>query len=65
MKCYVCTKNGMSKDAVAVCALCGMALCVDHVVEREVSGATVSPWGVKSSMIILCGRCARASEETA
>ncbi len=42
-------------DAVAVCAVCGMGLCMDHVVERE----TVAGWASEARMVVLCQRCAR------
>ena len=35
MICYVCNKQGKSTLAVAVCIVCGMALCPDHVVREE------------------------------
>jgi hypothetical protein len=60
MKCFVDAQAGVDKEAVAVCAICGMGLCKDHVREIEVDMAPVSPWAVKSSMAILCDRCVKA-----
>jgi hypothetical protein len=36
MKCYVCAKEGEDSDAVAICIVCGMGLCVEHLVREEV-----------------------------
>jgi len=36
MKCYVCAKNGKETDAVAICIVCGMGLCMEHVIREDV-----------------------------
>jgi hypothetical protein len=36
MKCYVCAKMGKSTDAVAICIVCGMGMCMDHTIRRDV-----------------------------
>ena len=59
MKCYVDAKAGVDKDAVAVCAICGKGLCMDHAREEEIDMAQVSPWEAKSSEAILCDACAK------
>ena len=33
--CYVCEAGGKRSEAVAICILCGMALCKDHLVREE------------------------------
>jgi hypothetical protein len=49
-------------DAVAVCSICGTGLCPAHVVEREVNIAgRVSGWAARTSVVVLCERCAAAS----
>jgi hypothetical protein len=35
MICYVCSQSGGRKEAVAICILCGMALCQEHLVRQE------------------------------
>lgn len=31
MNCYECAQSGRTSEAVAVCRLCGAAVCADHV----------------------------------
>lgn len=59
MKCYLDAQSGADKDAVAVCAVCGMGLCAEHAVEREPrpEAGLVRP-GIGAAMLILCPRCA-------
>ncbi|HBY97006.1 MAG: DUF2180 family protein [Ardenticatenaceae bacterium] len=60
MKCYVCAKTGETMDAVAVCAICGMGLCLDHAIEREIPLVQrVSGWASQSTMHILCKQCSK------
>ncbi|RLI75603.1 hypothetical protein DRO97_02925 [Archaeoglobales archaeon] len=35
MKCYICAEEGKETDAVAICIVCGMGLCMDHLVREE------------------------------
>jgi hypothetical protein len=35
MICYVCDGQGKRTDAVAICIVCGMAVCRDHVIREE------------------------------
>ncbi len=35
MKCYICAKQGQTSDAVAICIVCGMGLCMQHVVRDD------------------------------
>jgi hypothetical protein len=35
MICYVCAQTGAKTEAVAICILCGMALCQEHLVREE------------------------------
>ena len=60
MKCYTCAKEGKTTEAVAVCAVCGMALCMDHAHEREVPVVQrTSGWAGTTTMHILCERCTK------
>ena len=36
MKCYICKEQGKDTDAVAICIVCGMGVCMDHLVREEV-----------------------------
>ncbi len=36
MKCYICAQEGKSSDAVAICIICGMGLCSEHVVREDI-----------------------------
>lgn len=35
MICYVCAQSGRRTEVVAICILCGMALCQEHLVREE------------------------------
>lgn len=62
MKCYEHAKQGVDKEAVAVCAICGMGVCMDHLIEREVPLVrAVSGWVSETAMQILCPRDARTA----
>jgi hypothetical protein len=75
MKCMVDAQEGMrrgelpdqwnARDAVAVCSICGMGLCLAHLIEREVNiTGRVSGWASETSMVVLCERCASAGDVT-
>jgi hypothetical protein len=75
MKCMVDSQEGMRRgampsgweapDAVAVCANCGMGLCLAHLVEREVSvTGRVSGFASETSVVLLCERCAADAPTT-
>ncbi|ADC65519.1 Uncharacterized conserved protein UCP037465, zinc finger protein, AF1427 [Ferroglobus placidus DSM 10642] len=36
MKCYICAEQGKDSDAVAICIVCGMGVCMEHLVREEV-----------------------------
>jgi len=55
MKCIVDAREGTDRDAVAVCAVCGMGLCPDHLLEREIPlVGRVSGWASETAMVVLC-----------
>lgn len=60
MKCYTHAKEGKDRDAVATCTVCGMGLCMEHVVERDIPlvRGSVEPLSSQQAMQILCERCA-------
>ena len=35
MKCYICAREGNESDAVGICVLCGMGLCMKHAIREE------------------------------
>jgi hypothetical protein len=35
MKCYVCAKQGKDSDAIAICIVCGMGICMEHAIHEE------------------------------
>ncbi len=37
MKCYLCAEEGKETDALAVCIVCGVAVCKEDLVRDEVS----------------------------
>lgn len=61
MRCLVHARAGGSEEAVAVCGVCGMGLCAEHLIEREVPLVKqVSGWAGQTAMLILCERCSQA-----
>ncbi len=65
MKCYVCTKENKSSDAVAICVVCGMGLCKDHVIEKMVPLVQrTSGWATQEVIHILCPECAKIKSLT-
>jgi hypothetical protein len=65
MKCYTCAKAGITMDAVALCSVCGMGLCMDHAIHREV-GVVQPVVGLrtKPTMQVLCQTCLDALVQT-
>lgn len=65
MNCYVHAKEGTREEAVAVCKICGMGVCLEHAVERN--ALKVQSVGLAGypdrSMLILCKRDADAVGE--
>ena len=50
---------------MAVCSICGMGLCLAHLIEREVNiTGRVSGWASETSVVVLCERCASAGDVT-
>jgi len=65
MKCYVCAKEGKDTDAVAVCIVCGMGLCMKHAIREEMDvweGGYPFPAKKTGKRLprILCPECATA-----
>jgi hypothetical protein len=71
MKCYVCAKQGMDKDAVAICIVCGMGLCMGHVFKEELLVRDIIDWGFGEERVeyphtlprFICAECKLAIEQ--
>lgn len=61
MKCYVCAKLGITTDAVGICIVCGMGLCMEHAIREEnVIWEGGYPFPMKKKLSIpriLCPEC--------
>jgi len=65
MYCYVCAKEGKQTPALAVCIVCGMGMCMDHLVVEHLPIEDVKNWGFSSEQItypeklprLLCQQC--------
>lgn len=67
MKCYVCAQQGKDTDALAICIVCGMGLCQEHLIRQEVEiwegGYPFPSEKVKKTLPrILCQYCFNALE---
>jgi hypothetical protein len=71
MKCYVCAKQGVDKDAVAICIVCGMGLCLGHAFKEELLVRDIINWGFGEERIeyphtlprFICAECKLAIEQ--
>jgi hypothetical protein len=71
MKCYVCAKQGVDKDAVAICIVCGMGLCLGHAFKEELLVKDIVDWGFGEERIeyphtlprFICAECKLAREQ--
>jgi hypothetical protein len=59
MKCYICSEKGVEKDAVAICVVCGMGVCREHLVREEISVTDVFDWGIEREKIVYPKTCPR------
>jgi hypothetical protein len=65
MQCYVCAKAGKQTEAVGICIVCGMGLCMDHALREDVDlweGGYPFPKEKAKKKLprILCGECKEA-----
>lgn len=68
MKCYICAEEGKDSDAVAICIVCGMGLCMKHSIREETevwSGGYPFPAEKMDKTLprILCRYCYGALKE--
>jgi hypothetical protein len=62
MQCYVCAQSKVETEAIAVCIVCGMAVCQDHLVRADIDmwegGYPIPPAKLKKKLPrILCKEC--------
>ncbi|AIY90309.1 DUF2180 family protein [Geoglobus acetivorans] len=68
MKCYICKEQGKDTEAVAICIVCGMGVCMEHLVRKDVElwkGDYPFPSRKLKKTVprILCSICNEAYEE--
>lgn len=71
MKCYVCARQGVDKEAVAICIVCGMGLCLGHAFKEEVAVKDIVDWGLGKEVYLypftiprfVCAECKLAIEQ--
>lgn len=68
MKCYVCATQGKETDAVGICIVCGMGVCMHHAIREERSvweGGYPFPAKKAGATMprILCPDCASAIQQ--
>ncbi len=65
MKCYICAKQGIDSNAVAICIICGMGLCMGHAIKEELLVKDIIDWGFGEERIeyphklprFICAEC--------
>ena len=65
MQCYVCEQSGVESEAIAICIVCGMAVCRKHLVRSDVEmweGGYPFPRPTAKKTIprVLCQECHNA-----
>jgi hypothetical protein len=68
VKCYICNKEGKETDAIAICIVCGIAVCKDHQVREQIPVTETYKWGLGEEKVtlplplprILCTWCYQA-----
>jgi hypothetical protein len=71
MKCYVCAKQGVDEEAVAICIVCGMGLCLGHAFKEALEVKDIIDWGYGTEKIVyphtiprfICAECKLAIEQ--
>ena len=71
MKCYICAKQGVDEEAVAICIVCGMGLCLGHAFKEELLVKDVIDWGFGEETIeyphtlprFICAECKLAIDQ--
>ena len=68
MKCYICDQEGKETDAIAICIVCGIAVCKEHSVREQIPVTETYKWGLGEEKVtlplplprILCDWCYQA-----
>ena len=68
MKCYICDEEGKETWAIAICFVCGIAVCKEHQVREQIPVTETLKWGMGEEKItlpmplprILCTWCHQA-----
>ena len=68
MKCYICDQEGKETDAIAICIVCGIAVCKEHSVREQIPVTETYKWGMGEEKVtlplpvprILCEWCYQA-----
>ncbi len=68
MKCYICDQAGKKTDAIAICIVCGIAVCKEHSVREQIPVTETYKWGMGEEKVtlplplprILCEWCYQA-----
>ncbi len=68
MKCYICDQEGKETDAIAICIVCGIAVCKEHSVREQIPVTETYKWGLGEEKVtlplplprILCEWCYQA-----
>jgi hypothetical protein len=71
MKCYICAKLGVDEEAVAICIVCGMGLCLGHAFKEELIVRDIIDWGFGEERIeypktlprFICAECKLAIDQ--
>lgn len=71
MKCYVCAKQGVDSEAVAICMICGMGLCLGHAIKEALAVKDIIDWGFGKEEFayphtiprFICAECKLAIEQ--
>ena len=62
MQCYVCSQTGSKSEAIAICIVCGMAVCKEHLIRADIDmwegGYPFPPHKLKKKLPrVLCQEC--------
>jgi hypothetical protein len=68
LKCYICDQEGKETDAIAICIVCGIAVCKEHSVREQIPVTETYKWGMGEEKVtlplpvprILCEWCYQA-----
>ncbi|MFQ5963825.1 MAG: DUF2180 family protein [Candidatus Scalinduaceae bacterium] len=68
MKCYICNNDGKETEAIAICIVCGIAVCKEHSVREQIPVTETYKWGMGEEKVtlplpvprILCTWCYQA-----